>query len=141
MTYEITVDHCIEIYQRYVGAGQLTRLDVLASAVAAPFSGFDGAETFPTLIEKAARLLYGIAQAQAFEDGNKRLAWLCTVRFLELNGITIDMVDPNEINVVIRALGERELDGSPRLTYEGLVNWFNECLTYRSAKPQNTNSV
>ncbi len=51
------------------------------------------------------------------------------------------MVDPNEINVVIRALGERELDGSPRLTYEGLVNWFNECLTYRSAKPQNTNSV
>ncbi|WP_277101567.1 hypothetical protein [Cutibacterium granulosum] len=63
------------------------------------------------------------------------------MRFLELNGITIDMVDPNEINVVIRALGERELDGSPRLTYEGLVNWFNECLTYRSAKPQNTNSV
>lgn len=29
-------------------------------------------------IDKAARLAFGIAQAQAYEDGNKRLAWLCT---------------------------------------------------------------
>ena len=80
-------------------------------------------------IDKAARLAFGIAQAQAYQDGNKRLAWLCTVTFLEVNGTSID-VDQDEAASVIRALGKQKTDGSRLLNLAGLTNWFIECVHY-----------
>lgn len=129
MIQELTIEHCLAIYEQGVQAGPLLRRDLLEAAVAAPYAGFGGAEAFPTLIEKAARLAYGIAQAQAYRDGNKRLAWLCTVTFLEVNGTVID-VDQDEAAFVIRALGEQKADGSPLLDLAGLTNWFIECVHY-----------
>jgi len=90
VTIEIDADLCVAIYDAQIGAGRLVRRDLLESAVAAPFAGFGGCEAYPTLIEKAARLAYGIAEAQAYEDGNKRLAWLSTVVFLEINDVVVE---------------------------------------------------
>ncbi len=64
VTIEIDADLCVAIYDAQIGAGRLVRRDLLESAVAAPFAGFGGYEAYPTLIEKAARLAYGIAEAQ-----------------------------------------------------------------------------
>lgn len=64
VTIEIDADLCVAIYDAQIGAGRLVRRDLLESAVAAPFAGFGGCEAYPTLIEKAARLAYGIAEAQ-----------------------------------------------------------------------------
>ena len=107
----------------------MLRRDLLEAVVAAPYASFDGHEAFPTLIDKAARLPFGIAQAQAYQDGNKRLAWLCTVTFLEVNGTSID-VDQDEAASVIRALGKQKTDGSRLLNLAGLTNWFIECVHY-----------
>lgn len=93
MTYQITVDDCIAIYDQDVRAGVLVDRGRLEGAVAAPSSGFGETEFFPSLAEKAARLAYGIAEAQAYTDGNKRLAWLCTVVFLEENGTRLFMTE------------------------------------------------
>jgi death-on-curing protein len=41
------------------------------------------------LFVQAAHLMGGIALAHAFEDGNKRLALVCTLAFLRFNGIRI----------------------------------------------------
>lgn len=102
--------------------------------MAAPFAGFGNQEVFPTLIEKAARLAYGIAEAQAFNDGNKRLAWLSTVVFLELNGVELD-VDQSEAAQAIRALGAR--DGGRRedehavsLTLPEFTQWLGRCVGF-----------
>jgi death on curing protein len=38
---------------------------------------------------QAAHLMGGIALAHAFEDGNKRLALVCTLSFLRTNGVRI----------------------------------------------------
>ena len=62
VTIEIDADLCVAIYDAQIGAGRLVRRDLLESAVAAPFAGFGGYEPYPTLIEKAARLAYGIAE-------------------------------------------------------------------------------
>ena len=74
MTYQITVEHCIAIYDQDVRCGVLIDRARLESAVAAPFQTWGGEDLFPSLAAKAARLAYGIAEAPAYSDGNKRLA-------------------------------------------------------------------
>lgn len=128
MTRRLTVEQCIEIYQQGIHAGPLLHRDKLEAAVEAPFAGFGDHEAFPTLIQKGARLAYGLAEAQAFQDGNKRLAWLCTVTFFELNHVKI-VVDQEKAARVIRALGERNPDGSRVLDLNGLTQWFIDVVT------------
>jgi death-on-curing protein len=64
----------------------VTNRDRLESALARPMHTFDGQLLFPTLIERAAALLHGVATAHGFFDGNKRTAWLCTATYLEREG-------------------------------------------------------
>lgn len=45
-----------------------------------------GREAYPTLDEKAAVLLESLVRNRALVDGNKRLGWLATVVFLDING-------------------------------------------------------
>jgi hypothetical protein len=47
----------------------VTNLDRLESALARPMHTFDGKLLFPTLIERAAVLLHGVATAHGFFDG------------------------------------------------------------------------
>ena len=49
-------------------------LNLLESAINAPFQTFDGKELVVSLYENAAKLLYGIVKNHAFVDGNKRVA-------------------------------------------------------------------
>lgn len=131
MTVAISVDLCLHIYEAEISAGGLRDRGLLEAAVAAPFAGFGDHEAFPTLIEKAARLAYGIAEAQAFHDGNKRLAWLSTVVFLELNGVELD-VDQTEAAHAIRALGshggeQRKDEHAASLTLAEFTQWLARC--------------
>lgn len=85
----ITVDHCIAVFDAEVAAGALTNRNALESALAAPFAGHAQGEFYPTVHEKAARLGFGICRAHAFQDGNKRIAWLMTAVFLSMNGVVL----------------------------------------------------
>lgn len=61
----------------------------LESAVLRPQSEAFGEEFFPTVAEKAAALVQGIAIAHPFLDGNKRAAAGAMFLFLELNGVPV----------------------------------------------------
>ena len=61
--------------------------NLLESAIEAPYQTFDGEELFPTKIEKAARLGYGLISNHPFIDGNKRIGVYIMISFLEVNGI------------------------------------------------------
>ena len=87
---------------------------LLVSALEAPFQTFDGVELFPTTLEKAVRLGYGLVANHPFVDGNKRIGILVMLTFLELNSISVEFKD-NEI--VDMALGVA--DGTYR--YENLL--------------------
>ena len=67
--------------------------NLLESAIEAPYQTFDGKELFPTKIEKAARLGYGLISNHPFIDGNKRIGVYIMLSFLEVNGIHMEFTD------------------------------------------------
>jgi death on curing protein len=71
-------------------------LGLLSSAVHRPQSQMFGVEAYTDLFEKAAALLQSLAVNHPLVDGNKRMAWMCTVVFLDFNGTEMLDVDQEE---------------------------------------------
>ena len=78
---------------------------LLESAVARPQQSAFGEDAYPTLHLKAAALLQSLAQNQAFEDGNKRVAVLATFVFLGLNGLDVEIDDGSVVALMIDIAG------------------------------------
>ena len=68
---------------------------LLGSAAARPQTSAFGEDAYPDLWTKAGALLQSIVKNHALVDGNKRLGWLATGTFLELNGVEVTHV-PND---------------------------------------------
>lgn len=66
--------------------GPVRDLGLLESALARPMTTLMGADAYPTLEAKAAALLHSVCLNHALVDGNKRLAALAAMMFLDLNG-------------------------------------------------------
>lgn len=62
-------------------------IGLLGSAVARPRTSAFGEDAYPDILTKAAALLQSIVNNHALIDGNKRLGWLSTAVFLEVNGM------------------------------------------------------
>ena len=92
---------------------------LLESAVNAPFQTFGGQDLFPSIYEKAARLLYGIANNHAFVDGNKRTAVHAMEVFLIMNRVSLDYTI-DEMEVMVISIADNTL------TYEDAVQWITE---------------
>ena len=73
-----------------VSADQLARSErtvhLAGSALAAPAAAYGGREFYPDVGTKAAILCSRLARNHPLIDGNKRVAFLCMVEFLERNG-------------------------------------------------------
>ena len=74
---------------------------LLLSALEAPYQTFDGVELFPTVLEKAVRLGYGLVSNHPFVDGNKRIGILVMLMFLELNGIALEFKDGEIVDMAL----------------------------------------
>ena len=74
---------------------------LLDSAINAPFQSFGGEELYPTLLEKAARLGYGIISNHPFFDGNKRTGTHVMLVFLNINGVYLNYDDIDLINIIL----------------------------------------
>ena len=92
---------------------------LLESAVNAPFLTFGGQDLFPSIYEKAARLLYGIANNHAFVDGNKRTAVHAMEVFLIMNRVSLDYTI-DEMEVMVIGIADNTL------TYEDAAQWITE---------------
>lgn len=88
---------------RALRAGPVRDVGLLDSAAARPRSSAFGENAYPSLDLKAAALLHSIARNHALVDGNKRLAWLATVVFLDLNDQTPDLDDDAAFDLVMDA--------------------------------------
>jgi death-on-curing protein len=94
---------------RALGAGPVRDLGLLDSASARPRSSAFGQDAYPTLDLKAAALLHSLAHNQPLVDGNKRLAWLATVVFLDLNSCAPQLTHEAAF-VLVMDVAERTLD-------------------------------
>jgi len=64
--------------------------DSLKSSLSTIYQTFDGKDLYPSVEEKAANLLYFITKNHSFTDGNKRIAAIIFLYFLERNRILFD---------------------------------------------------
>jgi death-on-curing protein len=70
-------------------------IGLLGSAVARPQTTLFGEDAYPDIRTKAAALLHSLVLNHAPIDGNKRLGWLATATFLEINGVNAGAI-PND---------------------------------------------
>jgi death-on-curing protein len=65
-----------------------------------------GADAYPDVWTKAAALLDSVVNNHALVDGNKRLGWLATAVFLDLNGIDVSVAGNDDVyNLVMDVAG------------------------------------
>jgi len=91
---------------RRLGVGPVRDLGLLDTAVVRPRSSAYGAEAYPTLPLKAAALLHSIVSSHALVDGNKRLGWLATTVFLDINGAAVELDQDDAFRLVLTVAGE-----------------------------------
>lgn len=122
----LTLIEVLELHRRVIeqsgGTLGIRDLGLLESAIAQPRMTFDGADLYPTLLEKAAALGFSMIMNHPFVDGNKRTGHAATETFLVLNGMEINAsVDEQERVVLAIASGE--------LGREAFVEWLQRHTT------------
>ena len=101
---------------------RVTDLGLADSAVSRPHASFEGEEFYPSIEAKAATLLFGIARNHAFIDGNKRVAVLATLQFLNSNGHDLNLDPPEQAFKTITGVA------AGTITLDDLTTWITERL-------------
>lgn len=108
------------------GAEGIRDLGALESALAQPRATFEGTDLYPTVVDKASALAYGLAMNHPFVDGNKRIAHAAMAVFLDLNGLAIEAtVDEQEQLMLKLAAGE--------VSRLGLTTWLGSRVSPRTS--------
>lgn len=111
LTKEQVVQMQARIVERYGGHSGIRDEGLFDAALNAPFQTFGEEELFPTLIDKAARLGYGLVKNHPFLDGNKRIGALAFLVFLEINSIKLKTNSRELTELIIQtAAGEKDED-------------------------------
>lgn len=101
------------------GTDGVRDLNLLESAIEAPFQVFAGAELYPTVQAKGTRLGYGVIKNHCMLDGNKRIGVHAMLVFLALNGIELQYTQ-KELYETILAVADGSID------YETMLKWVLE---------------
>ena len=94
---------------------------LLDSAINAPFQTFAEQDLYPTILEKAARLGFGLISNHPFLDGNKRIGAHAMLTFMGVNQINLCCTDEELISLILQV-------ASGRLDYDGMLEWLKSHL-------------
>ncbi len=109
----LQLDDLIELTILLLGEPPPIRdIGLLGSAAARPQTTAFGEDAYPDVWTKSAALLQSILKNHALIDGNKRLGWLATAVFLELNGQTPSKLSNDVVYELVYgvAAGEHSVD-------------------------------
>ena len=94
----LDLDDVLDLARRLLGDPPPVRdVGLLGSAVARPRTTVGGSDAYPTVWTKAAALLQSLVTNHPLVDGNKRLGWLSTAVFLELNDASVAGATNDEV--------------------------------------------
>ena len=123
----ITADDVIALHSRVIqtsgGIDGLCDRAGLEAAIAAPLQAFGGQDLFPSMLEKIARLGYGLAANHAFIDGNKRIGAMMTQLLLKWNGFQLKL-QTGELSEMFIAIADGRADE------EALLLWLQKHIDY-----------
>ena len=118
----LTVDEIIALHSKLTfetgGSDGIRDRGLLESAVYSAETAFGGFEAYPSIVEKAARLMYALVSNHAFVDGNKRIGILVMLVTLRLNGIAPVFTQDELIDFGLSA-------ASGKLEYSDILKWIN----------------
>lgn len=109
----LDLDDVIELAGRLLADPPPIRdVGLLGSAVARPQTSAFGEDAYPDVWTKAAALLQSVVKNHALVDGNKRLGWLTTAVFLEINGVGVTHVSNDAVYDFVMGVagGSAEVD-------------------------------
>jgi death on curing protein len=123
--YFLTVEDVLEIHadqiKHYGGKMGIRDQNLLLSAIAQPPSIFNGQYLHKSLHDKAAAYLFHICQNHPFIDGNKRVALVSMLVFLDLNGESIEYEEEALEDLTLSvASGKMKKERIARLLIEGI---------------------
>lgn len=114
MTAEIeylSLDDLIELTTLLMGDPPPIRdIGLLGAAAARPKTSAFGEDAYPDIWTKAAALLQSVVKNHALIDGNKRLAWMSTAVFLEINGVSVTGASNNDVYTLVMDLAAGDFD-------------------------------
>lgn len=88
----------------------LRDLGLLESAAARPRASAFGEDAYPDTWSRAAALLQSIVKNHPLVDGNKRLGWLATAVFLELNGVQATTAGNDTVYDTVMVVAAGQID-------------------------------
>lgn len=109
----LDLDDLLALAERLLGSPAPVRdVGLLGSAAARPQTSAFGADAYADIWTKAAALLQSIVKNHPLVDGNKRLVWLATAVFLELNGIEATAAGNDNVYELVTtiAAGHHDVD-------------------------------
>lgn len=117
----LSVDEVISLHTKLIvktgGIDGIRDIGLLESAVFGAQASFDDIEQYPTIEEKAARLMYALIRNHAFVDGNKRIGTFIMLMTLRLNNIIINYSQKELIELALSV-------ASQNIGYEDILTWI-----------------
>lgn len=91
-----------QLIERYGGIHGVRDENLLDSALNAPFLGYDEYEFYPSVVQKAVRLCFGLVMNHPFHDGNKRIGAMALLITLDLNHLTLKTNSAELSDIILR---------------------------------------
>lgn len=98
-----------ELVADFGGSDGIRDEAMLDSALSVPFQTFEGMDLYPGVIEKAARIGFGLVKNHPFVDGNKRIGTHIMLMFLNLNNVELEYED-DELITAILSIASGDMD-------------------------------
>jgi len=118
----LTVSEVIALHEKLIaktgGSVGIRDMGLLESAVLNCSQTFSGEDLYPSVIEKAVKMAFGLCKNHPFVDGNKRIAVLSMLMILNLNGIFIHYTQKELIKLGL-GIADNTVDD------KGILNWIN----------------
>ena len=106
----LDAEDLVELARRLLGHPPPIRdLGLLGSAAAQPQASAFGEDAYPDIWSKAGALLHSIVSNHPLVDGNKRLGWLSTAVFLELNEVSVSAAANDEVYDLVMSVAASTL--------------------------------
>ena len=100
MVEYLTLEDALSLIED-LAVGPVRDLGLLDSALHRPATMLWGHDAYATIDEKAAALLDSLVRNHPLVDGNKRLGWLATLVFLDINGHWVEAPDDDAYRLVM----------------------------------------
>ena len=110
-----------QLIDRYGGTHGVRDENMLDSAMNAPFQGYGEYEFYPSVVQKAVRLCYGLVMNHPFHDGNKRIGAMALLTTLDLNHLNLKTNSAELSEVILRL-------AAGTITDETLLQWVQDRL-------------